>query len=644
MAKKKTEIPHDLIVHPGETIAEVLELHNITQAELAARAGVSAAYVCNVITGKKDISAKLAMGLEYALGVSKSFWLNLQAEYDAELLVLHEVETITEEEIKIYDEIREVVQYLQECEVVPKSKEKKEVILSLRKVLQVSSLINLKDVIIAGGFRLKPNADINPAVVGAWSKLCQMAEIPQENSVDRPKEKEHQSIEWKESWQDEYLKWICGYANAYGGVIYIGMDDNGNVVGIDNAKDLLEKIPNKITNTMGIIADVNLLHKGGLEYLQIVVEKYPSLISYHGKYYYRSGSTMREITGKELERTLLKVHGRTWDSVSVPRLAVSDLRQEAIQVFKEKAVKRGRLTKEEVSVETSILLDNLHLLDDEGYLIRAAMLAFYRDPEKWVTGSYIKIGYFGKSDADLVYQDEVHGPLLEQIDKTVDLVYTKYMKALIFYDGIQRVEQFMFHKDAFREILLNAVVHKDYSSCNPIQISVYEDKIYIWNDGEMPSELDSTEKLFMKHSSKPYNPKLANEFFKSGMIEAWGRGFDKIKEACEWYAGPLPEYTITKSGVMVLCKACDKYLELLRDDGRHLGQVEQNHDQDGHDVVMMILEFCKEAKSIQEIMDEFGFDSRTSFRRNYLTSMLKDGTLKMSIPDKPSSKKQRYFS
>ena len=128
-------------------------------------------------------------------------------------------------------------------------------------------------------------------------------------------------------------------------------------------------------------------------------------------------------------------------------------------------------------MEDTILMDNLHLIDEDGYLIRAAMLAFYKDPEKWVTGSYIKIGYFGKSDSNLVYQDEVHGPLIEQVDKTVDLVYTKYMKALIDYEGVQRIEQFMFHKDAFREILLNAIVHKDYSSCNPIQISVYEDKI-----------------------------------------------------------------------------------------------------------------------------------------------------------------------
>ena len=313
---------------------------------------------------------------------------------------------------------------------------------------------------------------------------------------------------------------------------------------------------------------------------------------------------------------MLQTQGRTWDGVPLPKLTVADLKQDAIQLFKDKAVKRGRLTKEEVSVEDTILMDNLHLIDEDGYLVRAAMLAFYKDPEKWVTGSYIKIGYFGKSDSDLMYQDEVHGPLIEQVDKTVDLVYTKYMKALIDYEGVQRIEQFMFHKDAFREILLNAIVHKDYSSCNPIQISVYEDK---------------------KHSSKPFNPKLANVFFKSGMIEAWGRGFEKIREACALYDGPLPEYEINEAGIMVLCKACDRYLGLLRNDG-------QNHDQIGHDVVMMILDFCKEAQSVPEIMENFGFESRTSFRRKYLNALVEEGRLKMTMPDKPKSKNQKYYS
>ena len=94
----------------------------------------------------------------------------------------------------------------------------------------------------------------------------------------------------------------------------------------------------------------------------------------------------------------------------------------------------------------------------------------------------------------------------------------------------------------------------------------------------MPIGLDSTDKLFMKHFSKPHNPKLADVFFKRGMIEAWGRGFGKIREACAKYDAPLPEYNISTSRIMVLCKACDKYLELLHGE-RHLVQ----NDQDGHD-------------------------------------------------------------
>ena len=412
------------------------------------------------------------------------------------------------------------------------------------------------------------------------------------------------------------MEWICGYANAYGGTLYIGKNDNGDVVGISDkdSMKLLEVIPNKITDTMGIVADVNLLYEGKRQYIEIIVEKYPSLISYHGKYFYRSGSTMRTITGKELDKALLKSQGRTWDGMPIPRLKVEDLKQEAIELFKEKAVRRGRLTLEETGVEDSILLDNLHLFDEDGYLIRAAMLAFYKDPEKWVTGAYVKIGYFDQSDADLRYQDEVHGSLIEQVDKTVDLVYTKYMKALITYEGIQRVEQFMFHQDAFREILLNAIVHKDYSACNPIQISVYEDKIYIWNDGEMPEGLDSTDKLFMKHSSKPYNPKLANVFFMSGMIEAWGRGFDKIKEACARYDGPLPEYNISKSGVMVLCKACDRYLKLLLGGKKNSNSVSETKNETSFETKMKQVLKPKDYKKLEPIIEKLAAQETISIQ------------------------------
>ena len=308
--------------------------------------------------------------------------------------------------------------------------------------------------------------------------------------------KETQTIEFKQSWHDEYLEWICGYANAYGGALYIGRADNGTPVGVAKAKSLMESIPCKITDTMGIIADVNLLNEDGKDVIEIKVEKYPSLISYHGKYFYRSGTTMRTITGKELDRLLLKQHGKTWDVVPMHKLKARDLDSGAIRFFKDEAVRHNRLSRKELNVSREILMENLHLVDDEGLLARAAMMAFHRDPEKWVTGAYVKIGYFEDSDSDLRYQDEVHGPLIQQADKVVDLVYTKYLKALITYKGIHRVEQYMFHPDAFREIVLNAIVHKDYSGGNPVQISVYPDRIYVWNDGTFPPELNTAAKLF----------------------------------------------------------------------------------------------------------------------------------------------------
>src|SRR5882724_11640579 len=121
--------------------------------------------------------------------------------------------------------------------------------------------------------------------------------------------KESQNIEWTETWRDEYLRWICGFANAEGGVLVIGRNDKGEAVGVRNAAKLLEDLPNKIRDVLGIMVDVNLVAKGGKELIEIRVEPYPSPISYKDGYHYRSGSTKQELKGAALERFLLKKRG-----------------------------------------------------------------------------------------------------------------------------------------------------------------------------------------------------------------------------------------------------------------------------------------------------------------------------------------------
>lgn len=359
---------------------------------------------------------------------------------------------------------------------------------------------------------------------------------------------ENQNTEWKSKWKDEYLEWICGYANAQGGKIYIGCDDEGNVIGLQNARKLLEDVPNKIRDAMGIIVAVNLFEKDGKEYLEIDVPAYPIGISCKGVYYYRSGSTRQILTGPALEAFLLRKRGVTWDNLPMPAFSLQDIDDNAVERFKQLAAKKGRIDKSVLDEPKAVLMEKLHLMNGD-YLTNAAMLLFSKDPEKWQLGAYVKIGYF-ETDAELIYQDEIHGSLLEQVDKIVELVYLKYMKARISYENMQRIERYFVPEDALREAILNALCHKQYQSGVPVQISVYEDRLYIANGGCLPEKW-TLNNLMQKHASVPYNPNIAHVFYLAGFIESWGRGIEKICAACKNANVPVPEYTVNPRDIMI---------------------------------------------------------------------------------------------
>jgi len=359
---------------------------------------------------------------------------------------------------------------------------------------------------------------------------------------------EDQNIEYKESWRDEYLKWICGFANANGGKIYIGKNDAGEVVGLKDSKKLLEDIPNKTKDILGILVDVNLHQTEKGEFIEISVEAYPYPVNYKGQYHFRSGSTKQELKGAALDKFLLQRKDKRWDAVPVPNVSINDLKKETFDFFRKKAVKAQRIEEDVLTDSNELLIDNLQLNENE-YLKRAAILLFHPYPDKFVTGAYIKIGYF-EADDDLKFQDEVHGNLFEQIEKTIDLLFSKYIKSSISYEGLNRVERYAYPKDAIREALLNAVSHKDYSGGVPIQISVYNDKLIFWNEGQLPENW-TIEKLLDKHPSKPYNPDIANALFRSGYIESWGRGTLKMINECVQFGIPKPKYFYDMSGFWV---------------------------------------------------------------------------------------------
>ena len=361
--------------------------------------------------------------------------------------------------------------------------------------------------------------------------------------------KETQNIEFKESWRDEYLKWICGFANAQGGTLYIGVSDNGVVCGLQDAKKLMEDIPNKIVNSMGLVADVNLHEQAGRAYIVVIIDSSNVPISYRGKYYYRSGSTMQEMNGASLQQFILKKIGRSWDDITNERATLDDIDRKAIEYFLRKGIEAQRISESELNSSTEEVLTNLGLIDDKGGIKNAAILLFGKNPLKFIPSVRFKIGRFGIDEADLMFQDIIEGNIIQMADRVLEVLQAKYLISPVRFEGMQRYESLEIPKEALREILYNAIAHKDYTGPD-IQMHVYNNQIEIWNEGILPEGYDE-DVLYGKHSSKPRNRNIADTMFKAGFIDTWGRGYKKIREGFEKAGMPMPKVKNFCGGVQI---------------------------------------------------------------------------------------------
>ena len=371
---------------------------------------------------------------------------------------------------------------------------------------------------------------------------------------------ESQNIEYKESWRDEYLKWICGFANAGGGTIYVGVNDNKEIIGVDNSKRLMEDIPNKIVTHLGIVADVNLLHEGKMDYIEIIVEPSNIPIAYKGIYHYRSGSTKQELRGTALQQFILKKMGRSWDDIGNDRATIDDIDRKAIDYFLRKGIEAQRIPEDQREASTKDILDSLGLIDNDGLLKNAAILLFGKNPLRFFPSIAFKIGRFGKNEADLMFQDVIDGNVIQMADRVMQILQGKYLVSPVRFEGMQRYETLEIPKEALREILYNAIAHKDYAGPD-IQMHVYDDHLEIWNEGELP--LGYTEETLMgRHSSKPRNRNIANAMFKAGFIDTWGRGYMKIREGFEAAGIPMPKVQNFCGGVQVTVQRT-KFMQMM---------------------------------------------------------------------------------
>lgn len=178
-------------------------------------------------------------------------------------------------------------------------------------------------------------------------------------------------------------------------------------------------------------------------------------------------------------------------------------------------------------------------LTENGHIKRAAIILFGKDPGKFYPGIYVKIGRFQKNDTDIIFQETEEGNLIMLLQGVLNQLNHKFLIRSIEFEGMHRIEKGEYPLAAIREMLLNALVHRNYMGA-PIQIRVYDDKISIWNEGVLPEGL-TLASLKRSHSSRPRNLIIADVAFKGGYIDAWGRGTIKIIDTCKEAELPEPE-------------------------------------------------------------------------------------------------------
>ncbi len=357
---------------------------------------------------------------------------------------------------------------------------------------------------------------------------------------------ETQNQEFKQIWKDEYLKTICAFANSDGGVLYVGLNDFGEVVGINNSKKLLEILPNKINNKLGLIVDASLNVENGKKYLKITVKKTYAPISYNGKFYQRSGSNTVELNGGNLTNFLLKKYGKTWDDIAEEKFTLEEIDLNTIEKFKRLA--KDRVPNIQNEDNLAELLRKLNLYEGK-YLKRAAILLFAKNPQAYYIQSHSKIGRF-LNETDIQISDVIEGNLIDQVDKILDVLRVKYLKSYISYEGVHRREILEYPYEALREAVINALIHRDYTNTVNLQIKVYDEKIIMYNGATLSEEVP-IDKFTKPHQSKPFNPIMAAVFYKCGFIENWGRGTINIINECEKSGLPTPSFEYDWTAVKI---------------------------------------------------------------------------------------------
>ncbi|WP_103664999.1 Fic family protein [Gracilimonas amylolytica] len=430
-------------------------------------------------------------------------------------------------------------------------------------------------------------------------------------------------IEHKQKLTGDLEKEVVAFLNYHeGGVIYIGIDKNGNAVGVSDVDADMLKIKDRLKNNilpscMGLF-DVVHEEREGKDVIKIIVASGPEKPYYLKKYgmsekgcYIRTGTAAEPMPVKMIEELFSKRTRNSIGKITSPR---QDLTFEQLKIYYEAA---GITLNKQFA-------RNLELLNEDGKYNYAAYLLADQNNLSIKVAKYNGTGRSDLAESNEYGQESLIKATKQVLDK-IDVLNTTITKIT----PRERENTRLWHPVALREAVINAFVHNDYSKEVPPKFEVFSDRIEITSAGGLPEGLSKAE--FFEGFSVPRNKELMRVFRDLGLVEQLGSGVPRILETysrdCFTFsdnflrmAFPAPEMSYSGDTPQVTPQVSP--------------QVTPQVDQ-------LVLNLEKEM-SREEIQEKMGLLDRKNFRKNYLKPALEAGLIEYTVPDKPNSSQQKY--
>lgn len=347
-------------------------------------------------------------------------------------------------------------------------------------------------------------------------------------------------------WNDDDLALICGIANAGGGTLLVQTDDRTASFGFRKMRRIFESIPALVQRSLGIPCYTEPIMESSQMWLHITIPAAEYPLSYDGTFYLYADGENTKIDGAVLEKMMQEDEGAKWEKRTSLKANTSKVLFETASLF------RDAIADDDLEDDGSLsFLSAIGLKDARSNLLtNAGVLLLSEHPEAMIPGAYIRIAKMDAKTNRPESSDEITGPLLTQVDSALDRLITYYLEPMGSNADDQSPITAPPH-EALREALLNAVVHKDYESAIPIQVSVYPTQVTIFNTGRPPASWTADE-LMQPHPSRPNHPLLAEALRKVGKFHGWGSGFASMIALCSDAGMSAPSWRLGEDDISIV--------------------------------------------------------------------------------------------